>query len=302
MYSLSTCWNSGRHTDGRAMLREIRELGFEYAELSHGIRISLLPGIFEAVDAGEIRISSVHNFCPLPLGYNQPNPNIFKFTAESERERANALRYSLKSLETAVRVGAKAVVLHFGRLRLGEVTEVMSEAVTANDTTRHGQLMEALMIEREQLKPAPYAWAIQGVNALAVKAAELNLKLGLEIREAVEEVPLEGDYLELLKEFPAKTVGYWHDIGHAQIKANLGFIHHRAHLESLQPRLIGFHLHDVIYPDQDHRAPGTGAIDFKSLASYATPDKIKVIELNPGVTSDEVKAGLAFLKSVWGED
>ncbi len=36
MYSLSTCWNSGRHTDGRAMLREIRDLGFEYAELSHG--------------------------------------------------------------------------------------------------------------------------------------------------------------------------------------------------------------------------------------------------------------------------
>ena len=44
MYSLSSCWNSNRHTDGRAMLREIRELGFDYAELSHGIRISLLPG------------------------------------------------------------------------------------------------------------------------------------------------------------------------------------------------------------------------------------------------------------------
>ena len=43
MYSLSTCWNSHRHTDGRAMLREIRDLGFDYAELSHGIRISLLP-------------------------------------------------------------------------------------------------------------------------------------------------------------------------------------------------------------------------------------------------------------------
>ena len=54
MYSLSTCWNSARHTDGRAMLREIRELGFEYAELSHGIRMSLVPGIFDAVLAGEI--------------------------------------------------------------------------------------------------------------------------------------------------------------------------------------------------------------------------------------------------------
>jgi sugar phosphate isomerase/epimerase len=124
----------------------------------------------------------------------------------------------------------------------------------------------------------------------------------LEIREAVEEIPLEGDYLELLERVPANTVGYWQDIGHAHIKTTLGVIHHRAHLESLQPRLIGFHLHDVIYPDQDHRAPGTGGIDFKSLASYGGPDKIKVLELNPSVAAEEVRSGLAFLKSVWGED
>src|ERR1044071_4488417 len=75
MYSLSTCWNSHRHSDGRAMLREIRDLGFEYAELSHGTRISLMPGIIEAVTAGEIKISSLHNFCPLPMGVNNSAPN-----------------------------------------------------------------------------------------------------------------------------------------------------------------------------------------------------------------------------------
>ena len=62
------------------MLREIRDLGFEYAELSHGVRISLLPGVFEAVDAREIKISTLHNFCPLPIGLNHAAPNIFKFT------------------------------------------------------------------------------------------------------------------------------------------------------------------------------------------------------------------------------
>src|SRR5256885_7101755 len=87
MYSLSSCWNSNRHTDGAAMLREIRDMGFEYAELSHGIRISLLPGILQAVDAGEIKISSLHNFCPLPMGVEHAAPNIFKFTADNPRER-----------------------------------------------------------------------------------------------------------------------------------------------------------------------------------------------------------------------
>ena len=47
--ALSTCWNSYRHSDGYAMLAEIRDMGFEYAELSHGTRIVLVPGILKAV-------------------------------------------------------------------------------------------------------------------------------------------------------------------------------------------------------------------------------------------------------------
>ena len=68
------------------MLCEIRELGFEYAELSHGTRISLMPGILEAVDAGEIKISTLHNFCPLPMGVNYSAPNLYQFSAERARE------------------------------------------------------------------------------------------------------------------------------------------------------------------------------------------------------------------------
>jgi len=41
MFSFSSCWNSHRHKDGRAMLREIRDLGFEYA----GRRLDCMEGI-----------------------------------------------------------------------------------------------------------------------------------------------------------------------------------------------------------------------------------------------------------------
>src|SRR2546426_4516687 len=116
MYSFSTCWNSHRHTDGRAMLQEIRELGFEYAELSHGTRISLLPGILEAVDAGEIKISSLHNFCPLPIGVNYSAPNLYQFSAERPRERELAQRYTFKTMELASRVKAPVIVLHLGSI------------------------------------------------------------------------------------------------------------------------------------------------------------------------------------------
>src|SRR5216110_1080570 len=129
MYSFSTCWNSHRHTDGRAMLREIRELCFEHAELSHGTRISLLPGVIEAVDAGEIKISSLHNFCPLPIGINYAAPNIFKFTSPHARERENAFRHTTKTIETAARLNAKVVVLHMGAVEMKEYTEKLIDLV-----------------------------------------------------------------------------------------------------------------------------------------------------------------------------
>src|SRR5712664_652649 len=129
MYSFSTCWNSHRHTDGRAMLREIRDLGFDYAELSHGTRISLLPGILQAVDAGEIKISTLHNFCPLPIGVNYSAPNLYQFSAQRPRERELAERYTLKTLEFAARAKAPAVVLHAGSIEMKVYTDKLLEMV-----------------------------------------------------------------------------------------------------------------------------------------------------------------------------
>src|SRR2546430_7924165 len=129
MYSFSTCWNSHRHTDGRAMLREIRDLGFDYAELSHGTRISLLPGILEAVDAGEVKISSLHNFCPLPMGVNLSAPNLYQFSAEKPREREMAERYTLKTIEFAARVKAPVIVLHLGSIEMKDYTDKLLELI-----------------------------------------------------------------------------------------------------------------------------------------------------------------------------
>src|SRR5579859_831192 len=154
MYSLSTCWNSHRHTDGRAMLREIRELGFDYAELSHGTRISLLPGILEAVDAAEIKISSLHNFCPLPIGVNNSAPNLYQFSAERPRERELALRYTLKTLELATRVKAAVVVLHLGSLELKDYTHRLLEMVgrEQRQTAKYERLCAEVELKREARK------------------------------------------------------------------------------------------------------------------------------------------------------
>ncbi len=286
------------------MLREIRELGFEYAELSHGIRISLLPGIIEGVEAGEIKISSLHNFCPLPIGINFANPNIFKFTAADARERENAYRHSLKTIETAARLKARIVVLHLGCIDMKDYTENLLHLMEQgkNLTPKYEKLCAEVVEKREQKKEKYLKLADEMLRRLVVEAEAKRIKLGIENREALEEIPLDGDFTFLLRDYPAATVGYWHDTGHAQIKENLGFINHAMHLESLADRLLGFHVHDVEFPGMDHHPPGSGMIDFAALKPFVKTEHIKVFELNPNVPVEALQSGVAYLKKIWGEE
>ncbi len=285
------------------MLREIRELGFEYAELSHGIRISLVPGILEAVDAGEIKISSLHNFCPLPMGVMQAAPNLYEFSAESDRDRELAIRCTHKTLEFASRVRAPLVVLHLGGVQMKDYTGKLCGLLQrgGKDSAKYAKLLAEAVKARAAKKEKFFARTKETLRQILPDAETRGIRLGCENRQALEELPLDEDFKSFLEEFQSTSIAYWHDAGHAQIKENLGLIRHTAFLESLAPRLAGFHLHDVIYPDRDHMAPGTGTIDYAALKPFVKPEHIKVFELHPSLLPDAVRTGIAHLKKIWGE-
>lgn len=304
MYSFSTCWNSHRHIDGRDMLLEIRALGFEYAELSHGIRISLLPGILEAVEAGEIRVSTLHNFCPLPIGVSQAAPNLYQFSAKRERERQLALRYTIKTLDFAARLKAPIVVLHCGSIDMHNFTEDLEELLKAgkrNDVA-YGKLLTKALEKRRKAKADWVRRSQETLKQVVNEAQARGVKLGVECREALEEIPLESDLEEFLNAFPRETVGYWHDTGHAQIKEHLGVLSHAEGLAKMAGRLLGFHVHDVEFPGRDHRPPGAGIIDFAALKPMVRPEHIKVLEMHPSLPAEAVQEGVVRLKAIWGEE
>jgi sugar phosphate isomerase/epimerase len=303
MFSFSTCWNSHRHQDGRALLREIRDLGFEYAELSHGTRISLLPGILEAVGAGEMRISTLHNFCPLPMGVNHSAPNLYQFSDERPRERELAHKHTLKTLDFAARVKAPLVVLHVGSIEMKGYTDKLLEMLPAGgkDSPKYQKLCAELTEKRDKKKKDFWARTIEALKKLAPEAESRGVKLGVENRQSLEELPVEADYDSLFQEISSPSLVYWHDTGHAQIKENLGFINHRAHLEARRDRLAGFHIHDVQFPGRDHCAPGSGMIDFAALKPSVKPEHIKVFEFSPSLSSEEAARGVAHVKKIWGE-
>jgi len=286
------------------MLHEVRDLGFQYAELSHGTRISLLPGILEAVDAGEIKISSLHNFCPLPMGVTYPAPNLYEFSADRARERELAERYTLKTIEFAARVKAPVVVLHCGSVEMKNYTDKLLDLVAREqkESPKYSKLCTELD-EKREAKKGPY---VERVNELLKKflapAEAQGTRLGIENRQCLEELPFESDFQFLFRELISPNIVYWHDTGHAQIKENLGFIQHAMHLESLRDRLFGFHVHDVQFPGRDHCAPGTGMIDFAALKPLVKPEHIKVFELSPSLTVEEVKGGIEHIKRMWGEE
>jgi sugar phosphate isomerase/epimerase len=302
MYSLSTCWNSHRHTDGRALLREVRELGFEYAELSHGTRISLLPGILEAVGAGEMKISTLHNFCPLPMGVNHAAPNLYQFTAESDRERESALKHTLKTLEFATRVKAPLVVLHLGSVELKDYSGRLKEMLERGekDSPKYKKIV-AEVIDKRKAKQGKFVERLYASLRKIIPEAEARgIRLGCENREALEELPFEDDFALLFRELSSSAMTYWHDTGHAQIKEHLGFIQHAQHLQTYAERLAGFHIHDVQPPARDHCAPGSGSVNFAALKPVVKPQHIKVFEFSPAMPVEELKRGVEHVKRIWG--
>jgi sugar phosphate isomerase/epimerase len=283
------------------MLTELAELGFAYAELSHGVRMSLVPGILKAVEDGVIQISSVHNFCPLPIGVMGAAPNLYEPAAASRRERILWLHNTLKTIDFTARVGSECIVLHSGRARyfFGDPSRKFEDLWDKRTDGMEAQL-EA---QREKVLRALRKKARSGMKRLeeslgliVERAKERGVKLGLENREGMGELPLDEEMLPLQERLKEHEVfGYWHDSGHAQIKDRMGLLEHGPFLESLRPHLLGFHLHDVTEDDHDHQIPGTGTIDWAHLASQVRDGDVVVAELSPRLRPEEVMASRDFL-------
>jgi sugar phosphate isomerase/epimerase len=295
MFSFSTCWNSDASSDGEAMLNEIRELGFKNIELSHGIRVSLLEGIERCLKSDkDLKVTSVHNFCPLPVGYIRSNPNIFLLSSLIESERQRALRQTMLTLDFAKKVGARFIILHLGRVDMFDATGKLIDLIKKGqrDTPKYRKLLEKALERRQQLAPHYVQRVMHSLEIIVKAAAERQLVLCVEFRHELEEIPNETEFDEIFRHFGPENLGYWHDCGHAQTQHNLGIIDQFIWMEKIQDRLVGGHVHDLRYPDRDHQIIGKGMIPFDQLTPLQNPEKLKVFEFAPGTPSDILKESL----------
>jgi sugar phosphate isomerase/epimerase len=279
------------------MLREMADLGFNQVELSHGIRITLVPGILKAVEEGVVKVGSTHNFCPLPMGAFQAAPNFFQPSSANSQERDQWQRQTKRSIDFAAQVGATLLVCHLGSVKylwLEPDRHMAAYRESHPDAARSGEKAYRVLVDKALLKlrrrmPPFWQRTQDCIRTVLDYAAEKNVRLGLENREAFEELPVDADFPEFLAGMPAPApVGYWHDVGHAHLKEGMGLVDHRRQLEANAARMLGFHLHDVDTEGHDHQAIGSGSVDFEMVSGFWRPEHIFVIELSPRVPVEGV--------------
>ncbi len=284
------------------MLREIADLGFDRVELSHGIRITLVPGILKAVEEGIVKVGSTHNFCPLPMGVLQAAPNFFQPSSSDDRERDQWLRQTKRSIDFAAQVGSSVLVCHLGSVKyfcLQPDRHMEAYRRTHPDAVKSADRAYLSLVERAMLKlrgrMAP-SWerTRESVRGVLDYAAGKGIRLGFENRERFEELPVDADFPGFLAGMPPPaSAGYWHDSGHAHLKEGMGLLNHRRQLEANAERLLGFHLHDVDAEGRDHQAIGSGGIDFEMVSSFWRSGHLFVIELSPRVSMEGVLSSKA---------
>ncbi|MCX7713051.1 MAG: sugar phosphate isomerase/epimerase [Chthoniobacterales bacterium] len=290
MLSFSTSWNRRRHTHGEALVEELLEMGINTIELGHGLKVSLLQGIVRMVEQGAIRVSSVHNFCPHPIEMQGDSPDCYEFTSHRETDRIRAVKLTLKTLELAAHVGAKAIVVHGGRVRTLNAYQRALELIQQGKflTKEFGDMKIEFVKMREAAGPRRLDRLRSALRPILSAAQNLGVLVGLENREKYEDVPSEREMLPFLDSFNSPYLGYWHDFGHAQIKENLCYLDHAEWLKKTANYLIGCHVHDVQWPNHDHLPPGQGEVKFDELIPLLPKDIIIVFELGPDCEREAV--------------
>lgn len=298
-YSLSTSWNSPSCTSGFDIIKQIKAMGFDTVELDWALEKKTVDEILSMKDAGEIRISSLHNVCPLPGGVtpDKATPDYYCLSSPDEEERGMAVKAACNTIDYAKRSGARAVVLHMGRVYINEHMKELASLIRKKE--RFEELRGEMIKERLKNRAGFLDNVMRSLEELVPYALKTGVCLGVENRYYYREIPLMDEFEAIFAKFKAGTLYYWHDVGHAEVFDRLGLARHKDLLDKFANRLIGVHLHDIIGLTDDHNAPGAGTADFGMLKPYIGQDTIRVLEVHGQATAKQVCDGVKLLKGIF---
>lgn len=301
MLGISSVYYSKQIADGARLLDELAALEFDGVELEYRVRPETLRQMGRR-PGGDVPILSVHAFFPNPVGAGAEGSgaNAYLFSSPDRQDRDTAVRFGIATLEAAERVGARAVVLHLGRVPVEQELIAEYRRLESAEGPPAPELLEAVaavLAARERLREPHLDAVLRSVERLNREAQRRGLLLGIENRFHPHEIPLHDEVGLILREFAGGAVRYWHDVGHALNHQRLGIGSQEAWLGAYGSRLAGTHLHDI-RGGQDHLAPGTGEADFAAILRHLPKDAIKILEIRPSVPREELLAAKELLRGL----
>ncbi|NLF22445.1 MAG: sugar phosphate isomerase/epimerase [Lentisphaerae bacterium] len=300
--ALSTNWNSQRHSTGEALVDEAVSLGFDAVEIGYLFQPALEAGLRRRLAAGAIRVCSVHAFSPVPLSVPGGHPELFLPAAADEDERRLAVFHLRNTLAFAASLGARAVVVHAGRVPVGSHWARVAQAheQERTGTWRYRWHRRRLLALRARRAACHLAALRRSLDELLPLFADAGVVLAMENLPSWDALPQADEALALIEAYATPWLRYWHDIGHGQILENAGLTDHLAVARRMLGVTAGVHLHDVQGPMRDHQAPGSGGIDFSGFGFLARPDILHVFEPSPSVPPSDLANGLRHIRRCWG--
>ncbi len=300
MLGISTVWKSGEFKDGQKLMESLVRFGFREIELEYRISGDTFKEIKQFLkEASDVNIVSIHNFFPIPEVHETGGADIYHFSSEDTEERSLAVRYAIKSIQIAADLGARAVVLHLGRVHMDAMSQDLFSLYGAGSTRSDAYLSKLDEIKklRDRKKGKTLDMMLLSMDEIQRVANKYDVNIGIENRYLFEECPDFEEMGVIFEKFGGGRIGYWHDSGHAQVQENLGFVTVKDLLDAYGKFLVGFHLHDVT-GYSDHHVPGTGEVDFELLKKYMKIDTIKILEIHPRETEMDLMEGVEFLKNM----
>lgn len=299
---ISTAWNAASLRIGEKVLDQILRIGFRSIEVDYRLSEDAVPLLEEYVREGRLVVSSIHNYAPLPTGEEPTNRGGDKLSLAStdEAERREAVALTRKTIDLAARLGARAVVLHVGHVDIGvRYFQELSDICKAEgvNSKKARQLRDMVKNLRKDLRPRHMESVTRSLKELISCVGDDDIALCIENRYYFHQIPLPVEALYLLEEISSPRLRYWHDIGHAHVMEVQGWLPQLPTLDMLKGHLFGVHIHDSVFTD-DHLAPGTGEINFAPVLERAHAQAIKVMELSPRVSEEEVVLSLALLSEL----
>lgn len=283
------------------MLLAIKETGLDTIELNYRLNYDQVEQMVASLGELGLKVSSLHNFAPLPNDAPSPRhpSNYYRLSAIDEDERRRAVVWTKKTIDTAVRVKARVVVIHAGMIELpedlsGKLIELYKQG--KKDSPEFAEVRITLLKSRREHRGPFLDSVIRSLKEIMPYAQQNNILIGLETRYYPIEIPNCDEVGEILGQFQSQGMGYWHDVGHAEVNSRLGITPHAQFLDHYRDKLIGFHLHGVNVL-RDHIAPFEGDFDLTAVFPYFKNHHIKVIESGPSATLEQIRAAVKRLST-----